>query len=409
MVKFIAKFIMRLSKLTGRGGTSIGGSVAHTLDKNILRKLSEGVDTIIVITGTNGKTTTSNLIATTFEEDIIHNGKGANMYNGIISAFLQKKAKVAVLEVDEGSIAKVFADIKVDYFVVTNFFRDQLDRYAEIDMLVDKIKASISKDTHLILNANDPFTMRLDHGNSTYYGLDKSIDDFRDYEITESRYCPKCNKKLEYDKLFYLQIGYYNCDCGFVHPKLDISVSEIGSDYIVINNQKLSHNLKGAYNAYNLAAAYTASKHLNTNVEKGFKNYYSNDGRMQVLNINDNNHVVTLAKNPSGMNMSLSSITTDYKNVIFVLNDGIVDGIDISWIWDADFELLTNDYNYYICGTRKEDMAVRLKFAGIEQTNIVIVEDLDNVLDDVVKHPTFAISSYTGIEKVRKMFEKRVK
>ncbi len=405
MVKFIANLCTKLSKLTGNYGTSIGGKIAWKLDKNILKKLSKDVETIIVITGTNGKTTTSNLISSCFEEPIIHNGKGANMYYGVISAFLQNKGRVAVLEVDEGSIARVFNDLKVDYFIITNFFRDQLDRYSEIDMLVDQIKASIKPETKLILNANDPFTMRLDQEGSVYCGISKDFDGFKDFEISESKYCPKCNSLLNYEKVFYLQIGYYNCVCEFKSPRIDYIASDFKNGEITLNNKVFKHNLVGKYNVFNLAATYAICSELKMDVTKGFNKYYSDDGRMQIIG----EHIVTLAKNPSGMNLSLLQINNNYKNVLFTLNDNYVDGIDISWIWDADLEMLDNSYTYYVNGKRKEDMAVRLKFAGINQENINFVENIETELDNIIKEPTFSISSYTAIDDMKKMFEKRVK
>lgn len=405
MVKFIANLVVKLSKVFGNNGTSIGGSIAYKLDKNILKKLAKDVETIIVITGTNGKTTTSNIIAQCFNEPIIHNGKGANMYFGVISAFLQNKGRIAVLEVDEGSVKKVFADLDVDYFVVTNFFRDQLDRYSEIDMLVEQIKNSINPTTKLILNANDPFTMRLDNNNSVYYGIDQNFAGFKDFEISESKYCPNCNRLLNYVNTFYLQIGYFNCECGFKTPKLDFVASSFSNGKITINNTELDHNLVGNYNVFNLCAAYALCNELKLDANKGFRKYYSNDGRMQKIK----NHIVTLAKNPSGMNLSLMQINNEFKNVLFTLNDNYVDGLDISWIWDADFEMLTNEHKYYVYGTRKEDMALRLKYAGIAKDNIIIVDDINIEIDHIITLPTFSINSYTGVDNMRKLFEKRVK
>ncbi len=408
MVKIIANLVANLSRLFGGNGTSIGGLVATKLDKNILTKLSKNVSKIIVVTGTNGKTTTSNLIASCFSKPIIHNSKGANMYYGVVSAFLQNKGDVAVLEVDEGSIPKVLSFLDVDYLVVTNFFRDQLDRYSEIDMLVESIKQSVQSHTHLILNANDPFTMRLDCGNSTYYGFDTKVDNFRDFEISESKYCPNCGRLLNYDKVFYLQIGSYSCECGFRTPIIDVVVNKITRKVITINNKLYNHNLIGDYNALNLAATYAVCKKMDLDPQAGFLNYYSNDGRMQSLVINNHECIVTLAKNPSGMNLSLSQIDDNFKNVLFTLNDNYVDGLDISWIWDADFEILTNEHKYFVNGTRKEDMAVRLKYAGINKDNIIYVNNIEQQLDMILAQPTFSVSSYTAVDSIRKLFEKRL-
>lgn len=409
MVEVISRSVIKLSKLFGNNGSSIGGKVAYKLDKKILQKLSADVETIIVVTGTNGKTTTSNLIAALFDETIIHNAKGANMYYGVINAFLLNKSKYAVLEVDEGSVKNVLRDLKVDYLVVTNFFRDQLDRYSEIDMLVETIKNSIDEDTHLILNADDPFTTRLDNGNSSFYGMDKGIDCFTDFNVFESRYCHKCGKKLVYDKIFYSQLGYYNCSCGFKHPKVDTIVNKIENKCIEINGHTYKHHLSGNYNAYNIAAVSCLADLLDLKLDFALQYYHSEDGRMQEIEIDDVTHLVTLAKNPSGMNMSISNASDEYKNIVFVLNDLDLDGRDISWIWDADFELLSKDRTYYCDGTRKLDMSIRLKYAGIALDNIKIVNDLDSELDDILVDKTYLISSYTSIDKTRKLLEKRVK
>ncbi len=405
MVKFIAKTIIKLSQLFGNDGTSIGGKVAYMLDKNILKKLSKNVSKVVVITGTNGKTTTSNLIAACFDEPIVHNAKGANMYYGVISAFIKCKGKVAILEVDEGSVSKVLNDLKVDYFIVTNFFRDQLDRYSEIDMLIDKIKNSIQDNTTLILNANDPFTMRLSNDNAKYFGISPGFEGFREFEVSESRYCPKCSNLLEYNKVFYLQIGYYHCDCGFNTPDINYVASNFANGSITINNKKYSHNLVGNYNVFNLVATFALCSEIGLDASIGFSKFYSEDGRMQKIN----NHIVTLAKNPSGMNLSLIQISEEYKNVLFTLNDNYVDGLDISWIWDADFEILTNNHTYYVNGKRKEDMALRLKYAGIKQDNIEVVNDIDKEIDNIIKDSTFSISSYTAVFEIKKLFEERVK
>lgn len=405
MIRLVSKLAIKLSRLLKNDGTSIGGKVAYTLDKDILRKLSKDYETIIVVTGTNGKTTVSNLIASCFEQPVTNNSKGANMYFGVVSAFIQKKSKIAVLEVDEGSIHKVFKDIKVDYFIVMNFFRDQLDRYGEIDILVDQIKNSIQPNTKMILNANDPFCFRLSNNNTKFFGLSSDIDFSTNFSISESKFCPNCKKEFVYKKNFYLQIGYYYCSCGFNHPKLDYCVEQINESSIVINSNELHHNLIGNYNSFNIAACYSLCKEIGIDPVIGLSKYISDDGRMQVFEKN----VLTLVKNPSGMNMSIMQISNKYKNIVFILNDNVLDGKDVSWIWDADFELLTNNYNFFCCGTRKYDMAVRLKLANINKENINIIKNLDDSIDNIISNPTFVISSYTSIHDTKKMFEKRFK
>ena len=219
-------------------GTDLPGQIARRVDQNILRKLSEQVDDIVFISGTNGKTTTSNLIGHTLKANqikIIHNNEGANMAAGITSAFIMqisKETKIAIIEIDEGSIPRVLKEVTPSMMVFTNFFRDQMDRFGEIDIMVNNIAKSISnKGIKLLLNADDPFVSRLKIASDSlvYYGMKAHAHEFEQSTMNESKYCPNCGRLLQYDYIHYNQIGHYHCQCGFKRedPTYEVSSFEV--------------------------------------------------------------------------------------------------------------------------------------------------------------------------------------
>ena len=235
----LARLGRRVSRLRGGEGSTIPGKIAQRVDPDIAKSVTAGFDDIIFISGTNGKTTTSNLIGHILKvsgRDIVHNIEGSNMFEGILSSFvIQKnnKTKIAVIEIDEGSIAKTFRYFQPTKMVFTNFSRDQMDRFGELDTLVDRIIDSLKdRDISLILNSDDPFVRRLaKSGNETiYYGIDAGIYEFQEANMTESKFCPKCGKPLEYSWIHYSHIGHYTCDCGFSRkdPKYSITAMSSG-------------------------------------------------------------------------------------------------------------------------------------------------------------------------------------
>ena len=268
------------------------------MDTNILRKLAEQVDDIVFISGTNGKTTTSNLIGHTLKAnniEIIHNNEGANMAAGITSAFIMQstpKTKIAVIEIDEGSIPRVLKEVTPSMMVFTNFFRDQMDRFGEIDIMVNNIATTISnKGIKLLLNADDPFVSRLKIASDAivYYGMKAHAHEFEQSTMNESRYCPNCGRLLQYDYIHYNQIGHYHCQCGFKREqaKYEISNFEVAPFlHLNINDEKYDMKIAGDFNAYNALAAYTVLRELGLNeqaIKNGFETYTSDNGRMQYL------------------------------------------------------------------------------------------------------------------------------
>src|ERR1700730_6018500 len=227
-----------LSRMIGNDGSSIPGVMARKLDHQFLRHLRKSAKTIIYITGTNGKTTTSNLIAHLLKssgKSIIANPEGSNMVTGLSTALVRnaplfgwKENDVAVMEVDEASLPKAVSECPPDYLIVTNFFRDQLDRYGEVDTLIKKMKDSLRPiHVKLILNADDPFVHRFSdlQKENIYIGLEANASDFPSSGMSESRYCPNCQKELTYQAVHYGQLGHYKCSCGFTRPQPTLSAA----------------------------------------------------------------------------------------------------------------------------------------------------------------------------------------
>ncbi|QQT11765.1 Mur ligase family protein [Staphylococcus pasteuri] len=425
----LAKLARKASRAVGKNGTDLPGQIARRVDQNILRKLAEQVDDIVFISGTNGKTTTSNLIGHTLKAnhiDIIHNNEGANMAAGITSAFIMqttKQTKIAIIEIDEGSIPRVLKEVTPSMMVFTNFFRDQMDRFGEIDIMVNNIAKSISdKGIKLLLNADDPFVSRLKIASETrvYYGMKAHAHEFEQSTMNESRYCPNCGRLLEYDYIHYNQIGHYHCECGFKReqPKYEVTSFET-SPFLKLNIDETSFNMKiaGDFNAYNALAAYTVLRELGLNdesIQKGFETYTSDNGRMQYFSLNQKEAMINLAKNPAGMNASLSvgEQLEGRKVYVISLNDNAADGRDTSWIYDADFEKLSNQdiEAIIVTGNRAEELQLRLKLAEVD-VPVVLERDIYKATAKTMDYTGFtvAIPNYTSLspmlEQLNRSFE----
>ena len=428
--KNLAKLTRTASKLVGKKGTDLPGKVLRKLNGNVLTKLADNYDEIVFVTGTNGKTTTSNLIGHTLRsagENFINNFEGANMLDGIISTFAiqgNNNTKLAVIEIDEGSIKKVMKYITPTKFVINNFFRDQIDRFGEIDTLIATIGEQLEgKKIQLILNSDDPFVTRLSkYGeDNIYFGIAKDAYQFSDFGISESKCCPNCGMELIYDHVHYSQLGFYKCSkCDFEHQDVKYEVTKATVEPFInmnINNGKiLETKLAGDYNIYNLLAAYSLLKELGLSEDQiriGLESYSPTNGRMQSIDLNNNSTVLlNLAKNPAGLNASLA-IANSMKeeiNYLLVLNDNGADGIDISWIWDTDFNILASQkINNIVCsGKRAKELALRLKYSEVK-ANVEVYEDVSeavNKLKSYTEKYSIAIPNYTALVETQRELEK---
>ena len=405
---FLARLIKLLIKIVGRSsGTSFIGMFTLKTNPDFLNFCSKYIlHEKISVTGTNGKTTTAGLIAQILEannKEVIHNAQGANMLTGIANVFAtnvvpSKRYDNCVLESDEAYLSKLYDYMKLDYLVVTNLFRDQLDRYGELDTTAKKIQSAIdkNKDLVLLLNADDPLVANLGHDNKKlYYGFE-NIEFAETHTISHApaeMFNCICGKPLEYSKRFYAQQGHYYCSCGYKRPKCNYQGNaKIYNDYIeisVLHNGEETHytfDSIGLYNAYNALAAISMALEIGykqEEIQNALNTYKAMFGRAEKTEFNGHKTIIQLIKNPAGASEVLKTVDLSSKMLI-AINDNFADGRDVSWLWDAEFELLKDTEKTIVTsGIRANDMALRLKYAGVPSEKIKVVPDLFEAVEEV--------------------------
>lgn len=422
----VCKLLIIAGKLAGKKGSSAPGGIALKISPYVLKDLASQVKKdIIVVCGTNGKTTTNNLIYTLLKSKgyrVVGNIIGANMLPGIACSFIDHasvfgklNADYAAIECDEASLRRIVPFVTPDKLIITNLFRDQLDRFGEVDITISLLNEALNKlpQTKLILNGDDPLSAHFGKNRDCiYFGIDECCN-LGMRETKEGRYCAVCGEELSYNYTHYSQLGDYFCTkCGFKRPELrfiakDIDMSQ-GLDFsIYVSGEKYSFNLnyRGFYNIYNILASVAALEECGediSNLEAVFKAYKPQIARMEPFNINGKIAVLNLAKNPAGFNQAIATVLSDTrkKDVLIALNDGPGDGIDVSWIWDVDFEKLSeaNLTSLTASGIRKDDLALRLKYAGFE--NINVKENNKQTLSEVVSgegEVSYILVNYTAM------------
>ncbi len=426
-------------RLTKRGGTALPGKVARVFAKDILEVTSKGME-IIVVTGTNGKTTTSRMleeaIAATGAE-VLANRSGANLLSGVTAELTcnatwlgKPKTHYAVIECDEGALKQVVPLIHPKAIVVTNLFRDQLDRYGEITHTRDAIRVGIEKvpETTICLNADDSLVSSLafDLPNKVvYYGLDTPWGEQKDAEISDAKYCIRCGHEYKYHYHTYAHLGGFYCEeCGYERQNTEVAVTKVeelgasGSKVLMRiggEEKDVTVGLPAIYNLYNAVAAVCGFREMGLPVEtvlSSLADVHSSFGRMETFDLNGTRVQMILVKNPAGCNQALeyiASIPEDFT-MIFCLNDRTADGHDISWIWDADYEKLVGDLTsshakeILVSGDRAEDMQLRLKYAGATEDMISIVRTDEELLQRMKQsgRPVFVMPNYTSMLSLRK-------
>ena len=439
-IKFYISLLLARSAYAGiklfskSSGTSFAGKMVLKFYPDFLSNCRGYINNkFITVTGTNGKTTTSGIISHIIENaghSVIHNLKGANMLTGVANVFALnlkpfKKFDYAVIESDEAYLQKLYDYINADYLVVTNLFRDQLDRYGELNTTAGLIKKAIDKnnDLKLILNADDPLVASFGKDkNALYYGFEEVEYDCtyngESHAPAENFNC-LCTEALKYKKRFFAHEGHYYCEkCGYKRPKCDypakVRVSDNSSEIVLIYNDesyRFTVNLSGLYNAYNALAAISTALELGIsadNIQKALDSFKSIFGRTEKKIINGHKSVIQLIKNPTGASEVLK--TVDLKsNIIIAINDNYADGRDISWLWDSDFELLKDaEKSIITSGIRANDMALRLKYAGIPQDKIVVVPDIKDAINLAADTASDSegitiLPSYTALLEINKM------
>ncbi len=376
-----------------RQGVTWAGKIALRICPSILRDLAGQVKKdIFIVCGTNGKTTTNNMLCAAMEAEgyrVICNHTGSNMLNGVAAAFALSagiggnlKADYACIEIDEASTRRVFPHFKPDYMVLTNLFRDQLDRYGEIDITMNILKEVMQSapEMKVIVNGDDALSayLAMDSGNDyVTYGISEQVtDDADSREIREGRFCKCCGAPLSYRFYHYSQLGDYACtQCEFRRPdiRFDAGDIEIGDGLaFTVEGNRIRANYKGFYNVYNILAAYAAMRtgglkagHFNEMLSR----FNPENGRMESFRIQNVKVTLNLAKNPAGFNQNISAVMQDeaLKDIIIVINDNAQDGTDVSWLWDVDFDRFKEDKirSITVSGIRCYDMGLRMKYVDI--------------------------------------------
>lgn len=425
------KITIFLSKNILKGGTTFPGSIALKFDKNILKTVSHGYKTILV-TGTNGKTTTTSMITNVLRAegyDVITNNTGANLFRGIVTCFIdnfrffkKKTNSYAVIEVDEANVKFVTEYISPDIITITNLFRDQLDRYGEVYSTLDKILEGIHKtpNTKLILNGDDSLFGKLDLDNTIiYYGFNKGITSNASIEVNaDAKFCKFCKAPYEYNFITYNHLGDFYCpNCGYKRPELSYHVDEItelAADFstVTINNTEVTISQSGAYNIYNGLCAFAITKELGVStktIQDSLSKQDSSFGRQEEITVKDKSLKIILVKNPAGYNQAIDTLCLNKEpfSTVFFLNDNYADGQDVSWIWDVEFEKLNSlpIKDIFISGIRMYDMAVRLKTAGLNQDNFHIEADyekLTTLIENASTNRVYVLATYTAMINYRK-------
>ena len=426
-------------------GSNLPGRLARKLSPTVLSHLSAQTSRgVIAVTGTNGKSTTSGILSSILRTagfTFAHNRQGANLVTGITASLIESSnwktgiaADLCLFEIDEAALPVVAKEVKIDSVVVTNLFRDQLDRFGELDTTARLINAGINLNKSIaILNSDDPNVSQLapdvEH---LFFGLEslaKSASDAADCVSPsanmELSYCGKCGKEVSYTTVFYGQIGHWYCQgCGFERPTpsviaRDVEVSATHSRFKLVIQGKSEEcvlPLPGLFNVYNALAAAAAAYHLGASREAiryGLKEYSTLFGRSERIIIEGKSIIVQLIKNPAGATQALASCVNDSKaKVLIAINDNLADGRDISWLWDADFEQLTalNNGTMIVSGQRAQDMAVRLKYAGISSNQIATVPKLAQALrqgiDSLADGETlWLMPTYTNLLDLQKILK----
>ena len=426
------KILNLILKICHKNGGNFLGKIAFDWNPEIFKYFKVNCP-VIAVSATNGKTMTNNCIGYTLKtagKKVVSNVEGNNMETGILSTILKNctltgkiKADYLVFEVDESYIPVVFKDFRLDTLVILNFFRDQLDRNGEVESLILRINEFLKTYTgNLILNNDDPNVARLGQANPSnsniyYFSVDKyKFATEKIKEAGEGKFCPFCKTRLEYEYYQYSHVGKFKCpNCNFGDNeiyKLATNV-DLKNRCFDIDGNTYKINGNSIYLIYNYTAVYSVCSLYdisNDVVKKAFSTFALNNGRLEEITIHGVPTIINLAKNPTGSNVSLRILNEDdsQKELLFVLNDNIADGFDVSWIWDINFNNLNNVSRIVTSGTRAYDIAIRIKTSGFPAEKIEPYLNLEDAVKALYKTDVkkYVIANYTSLQPTRHELKK---
>jgi lipid II isoglutaminyl synthase (glutamine-hydrolysing) len=440
----VARAVGALSRRSGRGGgTTLPGRLLVRMAPDAIERLAAQLDRgSIVVSSTNGKTTTAGMISGILRADgrtPVHNRAGSNMHWGVATALLEQSGDEGLFELDEAWLPRVAPQLRPRLLVLGNLFRDQLDRYGELERLADEwaeLVARLAGSCEFALNADDPLIADLGRDKElrrrpgvTYFGIEDEGQALPELQHAhDAKHCRRCGAPYVYDRAFVGHLGHYTCpNCDADRPSPDVAATKIelhgisGSSVHVTTPEgelDLELPLPGLYNVYNALAAITAGLRSGVpldRVREGLESMRAVFGRVETIQVADKPVSILLIKNPAGANEVLRTLQLESADggidLWLALNDRIADGRDVSWIWDADFELLADGVRRVVCsGTRAPEMALRLKYAGWPQDSIEVNESIDASLDEAVSaapNRLFALPTYTALLELRTLLTQR--
>ncbi len=444
----LARAAGALSRRSGRGGgTTLPGRLLLRLAPDAISRLgAELPGGSVIVSATNGKTTTAGMLAAALRAAgrvPVHNRAGSNMTWGVATALLEQEGEEGLFEVDEAWLPRIAADLGPHLIVLGNLFRDQLDRYGELEHLADEwaeVVAALAGRTGFALNADDPLIADLGRDRDlarrpgvTYFGIDDPSQALPELQHAfDAKHCRRCGTPYVYERAFVGHLGHYSCPrCHADRPQADVAATRIdlrgmrGSRVTVRAPEgglELRLPLPGLYNVYNALAALTAAVRLGVPLEQAGSALETMEavfGRVETIDVDGKAVSILLIKNPAGANEVLRTLLLEADangdrrrlDLWIALNDRIADGRDVSWVWDADFELLAGQIRRVACaGTRAAEMAVRLKYAGLPPEAITVEESIDRSLDRAIAEADgalFALPTYTALLELRNLLAKR--
>ena len=441
----LARAIGAASRRSGRGGgTTLPGRVLLRLEPEAIARLGARLGGgATIVSATNGKTTTAGMIAAILAAEgrpPVHNRAGSNMTWGVATALLEQRGSEGLFEVDEAWLPRVAQQLNPRLIVLGNLFRDQLDRYGEMEALAEewaKAVAAAPAGTGLALNADDPLIADLGRDPDTerprdgvlYFGIEDHSQALPELQHAfDAKHCRRCGHPYAYEVAFVGHLGHYSCpNCGAQRPRPEVAATRIelrgmeGSAATVRvpgGEIEVELPLPGLYNVYNALAAISAALKLGVDAERvaaALRDMRAAFGRVETIPIADKRVSILLIKNPAGANEVLRTLKLEAEgdgiDLWVALNDRIADGRDVSWVWDADFEVLTDAVRRVTCaGTRAPEMALRLKYAGWPEERIAVEPDIATSLDAAVAASDgrlFALPTYTALLELRKLLADR--